>query len=532
MKQETNQTLIVRGIIIIILYALLLNLPYIHLREFQGEEGRRVLISLNMLTSGDWVVPYIEGAVYLKKPPLFNWLLSIMFNITGNVSEATARMISVISSFLSAIALSLIWKKIAGIKSIYYILPGLIFLTLPVVLEKSWQTEIDITFTLFITLSLLSWFYLYEVKKKHTMAWAAGLFFAGLSLLTKGVQAPFFFYGTVIPYLVYKREARKIISLSHLTGISIFLAIVLSWCIPLIHKTGLSRFVDVWLFEILTRKETANEGNYIQSIITFPFSYIFAHLPWTPFLLLWRYKPLRDKDIMLKNIATFSLISLLFSVPFYWFIPGIRLRYLLPVSGMLVMLIAIPLTAMIENKIKEPASLNIYFKFVASSFILLIISVPVWGGRFKLFESTLPILFLGMSLITAVFLLIEKRFKLKLIALIVVILLIKLSYASIYLPYHSKYESPYRKAAGEINRLAPPDAIIYDYGVNQSNITFYLNRPVVLIKSADEGIFKNGDIILIEKRNSKEMNIKGFVRTGEVTARFNHIEIYRLEKDN
>ena len=62
------------GILLLCILSLVMNLPYIHLREFQGEEGKRVIIAKNMLETGEWVVPYVEGKVYLNKPPLFNWL--------------------------------------------------------------------------------------------------------------------------------------------------------------------------------------------------------------------------------------------------------------------------------------------------------------------------------------------------------------------------------------------------------------------------------------------------------------------------
>ena len=85
------------GIAILLIFSLFLNLPYIHLREFQGEEGRRVIVAENMLKSGDWIVPHVEGAVYLKKPPFYNWLLAGIFYITGIISETTARLSSVIT---------------------------------------------------------------------------------------------------------------------------------------------------------------------------------------------------------------------------------------------------------------------------------------------------------------------------------------------------------------------------------------------------------------------------------------------------
>ena len=102
-----------------------------------------------MLKSGDWIVPHVEGAVYLKKPPFYNWILAGIFYITGIISETTARLSSVITATTCAIVISLFWRKIAGIRDLWYVLPGLVFLTFPDVMGKAIKAEIDITFTLF-----------------------------------------------------------------------------------------------------------------------------------------------------------------------------------------------------------------------------------------------------------------------------------------------------------------------------------------------------------------------------------------------
>lgn len=88
-----------RGMLLLFLFSLVLNLPYINVREFQGEEGRRVNIAVTMLQTGDWIIPHVEGAIYLKKPPFYNWVLAAFFTFTGTVSEAMARVPSALAAF-------------------------------------------------------------------------------------------------------------------------------------------------------------------------------------------------------------------------------------------------------------------------------------------------------------------------------------------------------------------------------------------------------------------------------------------------
>lgn len=58
-------------------------------------------IARNMLTSGDWVTPRLDGIVYLEKPPLIYWIIAVFYKIFG-VHDWAAR----IPIALSVMALS------------------------------------------------------------------------------------------------------------------------------------------------------------------------------------------------------------------------------------------------------------------------------------------------------------------------------------------------------------------------------------------------------------------------------------------
>ena len=522
---------LIKGTLLLFLYSLLLNLPYLHLREFQGEEGRRVIIAVDMLETGNWIVPHVEGAVYLNKPPLFNWLLAGMFKMTGNISETTARMLSVLTTFLCALSLSLFFQRIAPVRDAWFILPGLIFLTFAEVMGKAIKAEIDITFTLFVTLSLITWFYLHEIREQQGPAWIAGLSLAGIGVLTKGVQASLFFYGAVFPYLIYQKKTRRVLSISHLSGLAAFLAVLSLWFVPLINQVGFHKITDTWLSEILVRGEPLKESGVIKHLFEFPFLYLMAYMPWAPFMLLWIYRPLKDASplLMSKKTASFALFSLLFSVPLYWVIPGAWIRYLLPVSGMLSILMALPMISLLNHRMDEPVWYQRYIKTVALLLILLVLSTPLWGSRFKLLENPLPLLFIGGLLLIAILLFFEKQTQRKVILLLTAILLGKVSWASVYFPYHQGHLSHYRNAAQEINRLVPSSASLYDYGVDNPHIAFYLKRPIRLINSLDNGMIPRNGFVLVKKDVSPGLDLKEFSHIGDIKARNIYLVIYQLE---
>ncbi|HAD98217.1 MAG TPA: hypothetical protein DCG19_12475, partial [Cryomorphaceae bacterium] len=65
--------------------------------ELRAEEPRRAIVSLEMYLSGNWIVPQINGWTYYNKPPVFNWLMMLFFEITGSFSEWVVRLPSLLS---------------------------------------------------------------------------------------------------------------------------------------------------------------------------------------------------------------------------------------------------------------------------------------------------------------------------------------------------------------------------------------------------------------------------------------------------
>jgi len=67
-------------------FALLFGRPL-----FDPDEGRYAEIPREMLVGGDWVIPHLNGLVYLEKPPLQYWATAIVYACLG-ISEGTARL--------------------------------------------------------------------------------------------------------------------------------------------------------------------------------------------------------------------------------------------------------------------------------------------------------------------------------------------------------------------------------------------------------------------------------------------------------
>ena len=65
------------------------------------DEGRYAGVAWEMLRSGDWLVPRLNGLPFFHKPPLFYWISAAAMSVFG-VSEWPARLPSLIGATFAA----------------------------------------------------------------------------------------------------------------------------------------------------------------------------------------------------------------------------------------------------------------------------------------------------------------------------------------------------------------------------------------------------------------------------------------------
>ena len=116
-------------------------LPSLGAPQFKQEEAHRVLPAINMLETGDWIVPVVGGSQYFNKPPGINWIVAASFLITGQKTEFTARLPSTI--FVLAFAALLIWMPGSWLNLTARLISAIIFLTSEGIMEKGRMIEIE-----------------------------------------------------------------------------------------------------------------------------------------------------------------------------------------------------------------------------------------------------------------------------------------------------------------------------------------------------------------------------------------------------
>ena len=91
-------------------------LPELNQRKWvDGREGRHAEIAREMAETGQYLVPQSMGIPYTEKPPLFNWVVAGLFQLSGHVNFEIARLPSALAAVAAVRALS---PKILVIESL------------------------------------------------------------------------------------------------------------------------------------------------------------------------------------------------------------------------------------------------------------------------------------------------------------------------------------------------------------------------------------------------------------------------------
>jgi 4-amino-4-deoxy-L-arabinose transferase-like glycosyltransferase len=160
---------------------------------FEPDEGRNAEIAREMLASGDWVVPHLNGLPFLDKPPLLFWAIAAAFRTLGE-HEWVARLPSVLAAVATIAVAYALGRALAGPR--VAVMAAVVLATCPMMLGFGRLAIFDMPLTAFVTVAI----YALVRARLDEDAWpwipVTGLAI-GLALLTKGP------IGLVLPLLVW-----------------------------------------------------------------------------------------------------------------------------------------------------------------------------------------------------------------------------------------------------------------------------------------------------------------------------------------
>ena len=198
----------------------------------RGEESRRATVGVEMIETGDWLVPRQQGEAFFMsaRPPLQSWTMAVIGLVRGKVDAVAIRLPSTLAVLLTTLLIYGYSRTFLSRTGAFA--AGAIFATMGHVLELGRFGETDAMFTLFVSGSLLVWHWGRVRKWPAAWTWGAAYLLVALATLTKGPQAPIYFAASIGVFLLLTRRWRDAFSWAHLFGTSVFLLVLGAWQVP------------------------------------------------------------------------------------------------------------------------------------------------------------------------------------------------------------------------------------------------------------------------------------------------------------
>src|SRR2546428_13171282 len=211
----------IQALVIVLLVWSVVYLPALGSLAVKGEEGRRILPAIEMLKTGDYVVPQVGSNPYFRKPPLVNWLVAMSFKFFGVRNEWAARLPSALAVLAVAIAFVTVARVSLGPKG--SMTAALIWLTNIGMIEKGRLIEIEALYVSLCGLAIIFWLSFWAQKKSPWLIWIPASVFLGIGLLAKGPTHLLFFYAIVLAVLWRTKDWRRFLHPAHFLGLAIML---------------------------------------------------------------------------------------------------------------------------------------------------------------------------------------------------------------------------------------------------------------------------------------------------------------------
>ena len=194
------------------------------------DEFRYAEIPREMLATGDWVVPHLNGLRYFEKPVLGYWLNAAAIALFGENAFAV-RFFSSVAAGVSAFCLFLLVRRYARDNFAGLLAAG-VFLTSFEVFIVSTAAVLDSMFTMFVTAGMTAFFFADMERRRWRRTCLLTLFglFCGLAFLVKGFVAFAVAAVAIVPFLFWQRRATELFKIIWPSVITAAL-VTLPWCL-------------------------------------------------------------------------------------------------------------------------------------------------------------------------------------------------------------------------------------------------------------------------------------------------------------
>lgn len=286
---------------------------------FTPDEGRYSEVAREMVATGDFITPRVNGVAFLDKPALYYWLQAIAIQLFG-IKEWALRLFPALIGVLSCLMMYICGRRLFDRRT--GLLSAIILASTPLYFGGAHYANLDLEVAALISCSLLCFItgVMSKDKSRNLFLFAAYIF-AALAFLTKGLIG-FAFPSLIALSWMFLGERWDALRNIHLMkGIALAIAIVLPWYI-LVQLANPQFLHFFFITQQVTRFLSKAEFNNPTPFWFYAPVILLGFFPWTIFFIQAMYKHvrnvLRDKahhQVELYLLLWIAIIFIFFSIP-------------------------------------------------------------------------------------------------------------------------------------------------------------------------------------------------------------------------
>lgn len=329
-----------------------------------GDEPIRGLVSLEMLLTGEYLVPHKGGDFYYDKPPLYNWMLSQLMAWTGRYDEWLIRWPAIVCFWGMAITIYWVGKReigrVQGLVAAFAYLAGARIISYDSMLGHIDPLYSWLTFASFLLIY-------YERKRERWLLLFVGSWaIAAAGFMLKAMPSLLFQTFTLAVWLYDARHLRwlrryafggqkaslaraavvglkgfhRLLCWQHALGLLVFALPVLTY----FYFYDKAHSLEIYMSMLWDQSEqrTVVQKTVWETLVhlmLFPIDVLGQLAPFS-LLIVAALHPAAWRFVRSRRFLWFCLLVLSVNIPAYWVSPGTYPRYLFMLYPLILMLLA------------------------------------------------------------------------------------------------------------------------------------------------------------------------------------------------
>lgn len=344
---------------------------------FEPDEARNAEKAREILLLNDWVTPHENFVPVLDKPMFFYWLVAVSFKLFG-VSEWAARLPSALAAlgclWLVFRFADRCWGRWVALWSMLILATSVEFFLL------ARLVIIEMSLTLFISLTLCAFYAAAHSEERRTRKWQCLVLYSALSAgtLIKGLV------GLIIPgmvcffYLLLSRRWFVLGRLYLLPGVIGYLALVVPWY--LWAESRNPGYLRYYFWEEHFVRYLTDEFNRSKDWYYFSGVLALGFAPWTALLPFAVHRLWRNRDDGNLFLTLWVVLPMVFFSASYSQLP----HYILPIFPALAVLTGRMIAALFQNGTINGKRWLLYLPWAVTAVAILgIASRSFWPALFS-----------------------------------------------------------------------------------------------------------------------------------------------------